>query len=374
MSIAIVTWPINDVGGINSWCINFTEGLKKLEVPYQVYYATSQLRFNCDPDHELIKSRYSLLPSKHLSYHPKKLRETITELNRHSLILMLHPSPHPTKVVNSSKFATNWMHLYTDTKPPKLVVFHDANWQKTNSWFSEVSESVDLIIAAQKLFFPSVIDYPSDCPKKWEYFPLDLDKGRELVRQGNNRHGLIVCTQWLKWKNHSKLLPVINDIKTGVDLYGNGQEYYTLRKSGLLQQAVRLDKTTGERHNQKSSNIFHGFVPYSDILERMSSSTAALDLSTKGYTNMTHWEPLSVDAVSLIEQRVAEHPDNQIPPDCCSIYRMESLVGDINQLLSSSRDRDKIIIRGRKFIKKADCVDVVRRTLTWANKQLGLTP
>lgn len=367
MSIAVVTWPINDVGGINSWCKNFLTGLNLLGIESKTYYGTGQTRFGCDPDQELTKARYSILKAEHLSFRPEAVKSSIRELNRHSLIVMMHPSPHPTKANQKFEWSKNWMKFYRDTKPPKLVIFHDMNWEKTNHWMAEVSDSVGAALAAQHLFIRSVNNYPSDCPKKWEYFPLDLRMANRLINVCTKRNRGILCTQWIKLKNHAKFLPQLPRVEVPMRLYGNGQEYYTLRPT--FDECIRVDHTTGAIHNRKSRHSFYGFVRYDEILKAMAECLFSIDLSIKGHTNMTHWEPLTVDTLSLIERRVVEHPDNEIPEDCCVAFDLERAYETINGLKKTVIENRKIVERARKFVAKAECTRVVRRILNWLKRE-----
>ena len=367
LRIGMVTWPLNDVGGINSWAKNFMVGIRALGHYIDLFYATPQTRFGCHPTEEITKSRYTLLAATHLSYRAEFLKLTLETLNSYDLLFMLHPSPHPTRAVKAKPGYANWTELYRGVQCPIVVVFHDANWQKTNSWFSEVSEHVGAALAAQKLFLPSVMDYPSDCPKSWEYFPLNLDMAHR-VRQPTRKVRVVLGTQWLKWKNHHKLLPHLLKIRCPVELYGNGQEYYTLRNNGVLPRAVRLDKTQNKNYNKRSKHTFHGFVPYDELLTALGSSLASIDLSTKGYTNMTHWEPLTTGTVSLIERRVVNHPDNQIPPDCCVAYDLDSAAEDINRLITDKILIERVVQAADKFIPVCGCARVARRILTWLAK------
>jgi hypothetical protein len=367
LKIAVVHWPLNDVGGIDSWCKNFVVALGRLGIPNRTYYATPQGRYGCSPDVELVKARHVLLRATHLSYRRDLLAGSLRELNGYDLIVMIHPSPHPTRKVMASKDPRGWMELYRGTRPPKLVIFHDANWRKTNPWFAEVADHVDAAAAAQRLFVASVEDYPAACPKRWDYFPLDLSVGARLRSRVRGRRGVIVCTQWLKWKNHHRLLPHLPRVLPPVSLYGAGQEYYTLKKSGVFQTVVGTDHVTGEVYDPSGRHHYHGFVPYERVLGAMSRSVASLDLSTKGYTNMTHWEPLAVGTLSLIERRVAEHPDNQIPADCCVPYDLDSVADDVNRVVSSPRM--PVVRAADSFIKDSDCVAVTRRMLRWLSEE-----
>ncbi len=114
MKIAVVTWIINDVGGINSWTENFILGLKQLGHTPQLYYGSHQGKLACDPNRKVMRSRrWHLLPSQHLSYRPEQVKVSVQTLNSHDLIVFAHPSPHPTKSNTQSKdHGRLWQEFY----------------------------------------------------------------------------------------------------------------------------------------------------------------------------------------------------------------------------------------------------------------------
>ena len=173
---------------------------------------------------------------------------------------------------------------------------------------------------------------------------------------------------WLKWKNHARLLPQLVDVDVPVSLYGSGQEYYTLKASGVFQNAIDYDHTTQEVHNVDSAHQFFGFVPYSQVMRAMAKAVASVDLSTKGYTNMTHWEPLMFNTLSMIERRVVEHPDNQIPEDCCIVYDLDNVGSAIQHTVQCKHRYGDTLLRGRALVQSCACEQVVRRTFDWLIK------
>lgn len=371
MNIAIVHWPINDVGGINSWGENFIKGLRANGHTVQLYYCTPQGRFECYPNKKLRKLKWSILPAYHLSYKPEHLKKTIETLNQYNLIVFLHPSPHPTGLVMKVPYGLNWQEIFRGTKPAKLCVFHDMWWQKNNAWLAEVANHVDACLAAQRLFVDSVALYPSriGVPKHWEYFPLDLEAAESCRRTATKIDRAVCCTQWLKIKNHDKLLPQLPDVKYPVHFYGFGEEYYQLRIKGIFPLVMGMDHKEGRRCNKKSKHQFHGFRPYEEVLQAMAEARVSIDLSTKGHTNMTHWEPMTVGTVSMAERRVVEHPHNQIPADCLWMYDLDDVGESINSAIADRQECSRIVERALKFVQKCDCRLVANRIIDWLQRE-----
>lgn len=365
--IALVHWPINDVGGINSWCKNFIKGLDALGVENQLYYSTVQTRYDCHPDREIKCPRYSRLAAKHLSYMKRSIKSTVATLNQYDLILFVHPSPHPTRLNTKADETYGWQDIYREVKAKKFVVIHDVNWQKTNAWFAEVADHVDALMAAQAMFMTPALAYPADIPKKWEYFPLLL---RDPTTIPKKHPEAVICTQWVKLKNHRHFIPQLSKAQYPINFYGSGQEYYELRKtSEFVQHVTDRNKTAinGQAPDEKA--VFHSYVPYEDLLNYMAQASVSMDLSIKGQVNMTHWEPMTMRTVSMIEKRVLAHPDCQIPEHCCYAFDLDNAVEDINQAIRSSIKLIRIRNQAEQFIKITDHVAVVSRTLDWLAKE-----
>lgn len=387
--IALVFFPINDVGGIITWNKQIQLGFKKLGVETMYFYATPTLRFNVDNDNDILKERYTQLAGYHLSYHKNKLKETLEILNSFDAVIFTKSSPHPTKDNLKHESINYWSHLYTEVKVPKVVVFHDELWEKTNSWSEEVAEHVDICIAAQKRFIHSVNRYPSKGIKYYDFFPMDFDSIDKLDLNAKQNFGM-VATQWIKWKNHHKLLPLMPKISTPILLFGAGMEWHYLKKTQEYKEAIGVDlKMNGCElagvdqndiweflgnpkiivHNGKSPHPMVGTVKYPLLQEFYSKALFSLDLSSRGYTNYTHFEPLAYRTVSMMHNQVIVDDDNIIPSDCCIGYDWETLVERIEMLNKSQQGfyshpaLNRIRNNGQKFIRQAECKFVAQRII-----------
>lgn len=329
MKIAIVSFPINDVGGINSWAENFIAGSRTLGHTVDFLHAQPG-KTECDPKYKIHKRRMSILPGSSVRYGTNEEAALLVEkLNKYDFVLFLHGSPHPTKQFLSLKGHMNWKKLY-DCLPPKVVIFHDANWNKTNSWLSDVADKIDLLIAGQPFFIPSSQIFPGRSKKDWSFQPLIVPQTiRPFLTRADR---VIVATQWLGWKRHKLFVPHLDKITRRVRLYGGGIEYHNLKKndwpSTLVDHTVAQDPQDPCDHQRHS---YFGFVPYEEVLEEFGTSQFALDLSDKGYVNMTHLEPLCLGANSIMSQRIFEKNDPKIPRELFVLFRSHE---DLIQLIS----------------------------------------
>ncbi len=365
MKIAVVTWIINDVGGINSWTENFLLGLRRLGHNPQLFYGSHQNRLNCNPDKKVMRSRrWHLLPSKHLSYNLTHLKSSINTLNEFDLIVFAHPSPHPTKsnIENVSE-PRAWQSFYTETHPLKISIFHDRHWDRSNKWIEEVKNSIDYVYAAQHHFLEAVKKFAGkDVNCGWGMFPLVITEGLSGIKSKHRR--FILATQWLALKNHRFLLPHLDKLKIPLHSYGSGQTYHTLLP--VMREKYREDHHQDEvlYYNSKSKHVHWGHTEYRKVLRKMRRSWFSLDLSVQGMTNMTHWEPLSVGTISVLENRVVEDSFCEIPKDCCISFDLDNILEELNTIaLTPLTKLKKTREKAWKFVQKCECSVVAKSIL-----------
>lgn len=358
MKVAIVRFPINDVGGIDSYYINLRKGLERLGHNVHFYHCVPQTRKKVGYK----TSREYIHEGEVLSFRTEEdVQEGVEILNWFDVVIMLHPGPHPVKGLRDTDWEDNWMQYYEGIARPIIQIHHDENWEKTNEWCSEVADECDLVVAAQHRFMPAVEDYPASCNKIWEYFPLDIPQQKPVVLPGRNYFRGIVATQWLQWKGHKYFVPLLKQIAPHVtiDFYGAGIQYHYLAKDGKLEDRIGIDHHAG--YNRGGRHPYHGFVEYDRVMEAMSQADFSIDLSSRGYTNMTHWEPFMFGTIPFMHEGVASDPYNEIPRDLCIVFNdYEELVTRINHF---EYDPDKAS-QGYNFIRStSDCEDVASRIL-----------
>lgn len=353
MNIAVVHWIVNDVGGINSWTENVIAGLRELGHHVQLYYGSHQRKLGCDPKKKVPRSRrWHLLPARLLSYDSRDLQHSIETLDEYQLIIFAHPSPHPTKNHTECKDPRNWQAFYTDTSAPKISVFHDRHWDRSNEWIAEVAEYVNYAHAAQHHFIEAVERFCSINKTKcdWGYFPLIIPK--TMPGNEDRARRFILATQWLALKNHRFLVPRLNELCIPLHSYGSGQTYHKLVPE--MKRVYREDHHQDEIqvYNKTSRHIHFGHTEYHKMLGEMSKAWFSLDLSIQGMTNMTHWEPMTVGTLSVMERRVLNDKHCEIPEDCCQVFGLDTLIEDLNVIAKQPASRmTKVQARAWQFVQ-----------------------
>lgn len=305
MKIKLVHWPINNIGGILTWIREVKWGFQQFGHEVEVV---------CPADYHprpetMAKDSYDKgVPACNVwpIVSDTELNKTMAMLNSADFVLFCHPSPHPTKD-QRRKVADGlrWKQVYERLTVPRLVVFHDNNWQKTNAWFADVSEHVPAIMAAQHIFMESVEKYPTTT-RFWSYFPIRVPEGPiNQVRAGG-----LMATQWLRWKRHREFMEKLAELQavTTFDFYNGGIEYWYLRKEEPFQKYV------GDIGDPEEQIIqYRGPVPHEEIVTAMQRALFCVDYSKRGYTNYTHWEPLLFGAYSFTHEDVIANPYCELP-------------------------------------------------------------
>lgn len=361
--IAVITWLINDIGGITTWTDNFIKGCKTLGHNVQMFYSTGQRSLSCHPTERVFRSpKFHLIPSKHLPFRKDMIEDSIKELNEFDIIVFSNPCPHKTKAHMKTDNPYGWKRFYEEVTASKVAVFHDSQWFKHKAWIKEVVDDIDVVIAAQHMFADTLDTLVEDTNLKinWEYFPLLLP---ELPKVKKERF-VTLATQWLAIKNHRHLIPKLPDVKIPVHTYGTGQVYYKFDLEGLIKKGFKEDKYRGNKYKTKVPHIHHGYVDYKHVIESMRKGWFSLDLSTRGMTNMTHWEPLTQGSISLITNETMNSGTCEIPKDCCIPFELSDVNNFLNSLLDvSSKKLSSIARRGNEFVRCCDHVQVAKRIL-----------
>jgi len=300
MNIKLVHWPINNIGGILTWIREIDAGFTALG--HQVD-RVCPADYHPRPETLAQDDYYRGVPQCRAipTVSDQELDACMAELNSADLVIFCHPSPHHTKDQRRRVAeGRRWVEVYRRLTAPRLVVFHDNNWAKTNAWFADVAEYVPFVLAAQHIFMESVEKYPTR-NRRWEYFPIRVPQ----LDPSTRRVGGLMATQWLKWKRHREFMnhvPALSNL-TVFDLYNIGIEYWHLRKEAIWAEYV----------GEETVVQYKGTVDHSVIIAAMQQAIFCVDFSKRGYTNYTHWEPLCCGAISMTHEDVLANPYCELP-------------------------------------------------------------
>jgi len=367
VKIALVNFPILDVGGITTWaeCIRIGYERQGHEVTH--YYSTSGKNYGCEPDKKtFIGDKYKRgekVASEFLSYGESRVGKSVKKLSEYDVVHFIHPSPHPVKSQFECNSPLGWLELYK-CKAKKIVTMHDVYWAKTNSWFILANYDIDVLVASQQPHYPAVEDYPTPARKMWSYFPMDLKGMKKPTGEKRNKAGM-VAHQWIKWKNHHKLLPALAGVDVPIDLFAGGQEYHNMLKDETLKSFVQWNMVEDEKYEneEKVMHTCHGFIAREELIKIYKTELFSIDGSTRGYNNYTHFEPMAYGCISFVHEDVLAGEHNTIPEDCCVSYNWENLKEKIAWTCKNKKEVQKIRANAYKFIKNFKCEVVAEKIL-----------
>lgn len=365
MKIALVNFPLLDIGGITTWDEAIEIGYKRCGHEVQRFYAISGSKYSCKEDKKaFIGKKYrrgEKLPAKVLSYNEKKINKSVEKLNKFDVVHFIHPSPHPTKGQMSINNPLGWLEFYIQVKAKKIVTMHDAYWDKTNKWFILARDYIDLLVASQLPHYKAVCRYPTVAQKMWSYFPIDVE-GVKLSKRSKAKFGM-VAHQWIKWKNHHKIIKALKGFdKCPVLLYAGGQEYHNLLSSGDLQGFVGENQVEEENYGE-SPHIYYGYIKHEKLTEVYSEALFSIDGSQRGYNNYTHFEPMLYGAISFVHEDVINGEHNTLPEDCVVVYNWENLQEKIEHLIENPKKYDGMRKSAHDFIVENFACESVASTI-----------
>ncbi len=362
--VLLLNWVLLDVGGITTWGHQIIKGFHNNGFEADHYYATRTGTFKCS-ETEFIPignkfKRGEKIPSKAIGFVGDARIEEFKKLcDAYDYVIFIHPSPHPNKGNLAAKGIEDWKRLYIECPIPKVVIFHDKKWDRTNPWFKDVVDYVDVIFAAQHNFIDSVNKYADLAIKKpiltdWLFFPLDMEfVGTARIKEPR----LVVAPQWIKWKNHAKLLEVADQVKLPIHFYNGGMEYHKLCKLKLWSDSIRVDWVEDEYVNKEAKHDYHGFVTHDKILDVYNCSLGSIDLTTRTYQNYTHHECSLYGCVLLCTEECRQGPYNHIHDGEYWPIDMKDIAKSINDFIDYP---DKNIIAEKAFERTKNDFDCTK--------------
>lgn len=372
--VMLVNWPLLDVGGITTWSHQIIKGFERNGFQADHYYATRTGNFKCSEDgFTPIGNKFKRgekIPSKTIGFAGDSNINYFKNLClNYDYVLFVHPSPHPNKANLAAKDMEDWKRLYIECPIPRVVIFHDKKWHKTNQWFLDVIEDVDVVLAAQHNFIESVHDYCNhrrdDIKRDWLFFPMDTSLAVSINGgiKNQRKNKLCMMPQWIKWKNHNKILEVADKIKTPIHFYNGGMEYHKLCKLKMWADSIRIDWVEDEYVNKEALHEYHGFVTYEEVLKQYQECLGSIDLTTRTYQNYTHHESSLYGCILLCTEDCREGPYNHIHEGEYFSIDLNDIAGSVNRFVELPEDvKNQIRIKAyERTVNDFDCKKVVQK-------------
>jgi len=361
--VMLLNWPLLDVGGITTWADQIRKGFEQIGWVADHYYCTRTGRISVSEDRKtFIGRRYKRgekLESKSLGFCGEERLDVYRDLIRqYDYVIFVHPSPHPTKGNLAQDGIEDWKNLFIECEKPKVVVFHDKKWHRTNKWFADVKDHIDICLADQNNFIDSVKEYASlnrHIKYDWLHFPFEIPPKDKIFRPRDKK--FCMMAQWIKWKNHHLLFEELEDVLFPIHFYNGGMQYHYIVKRDEWKRAIFYDHVEEETINEDAIHEYHGFVTYDDVKEVYYDSMAAIDLTTRTYQNFTHHEPALYGSIICCTEACREGPYNHIPDNHYWSVDMNYIAESLNELMKDENKNLREDIRNRAYDYVAEHFD-----------------
>jgi len=316
MKIAVIHWYTSSVGGINTTLETLHSEAVKRGDTFHV--------FACDPKPTkkpiLYDSRTyvkggdtSIKIDGELPYHDKNYKSSIQFLkdNKYDVVMTSFLCPHPTKEYGEKPIFQNLFDEINLAGIPLIGYIHDAYWE-TYKEFGEIAiQYMEKTVLNQKAYSSYFDEYEYNFLKAFVPF-VSLGESPNIER---NPKKVVWLPQWKPIKGINKFwkgMPQAISSGLEIDLYGNGIEYYYIRKEDSWKKVVGKDYFD-DAFSGEGKAIFYGYVETSKIPSILSDASFMCDFqghSSKysaylnGSYNHTILEALYFGAVPVVHSNM----------------------------------------------------------------------
>lgn len=346
MRIAIVMFPITEVGGINSYNWVLMQAWRKMGHEVNFYHATlhGQMR-KLDTKKPVLLGRYIRLPGQQLAYEDKAdLRYAKKILNEHDLVIFAHQAPH---LDMRGKGEMKWKKLY-ELNTIVMNIWHDNFWYVRYPALEDVAQHVKVnLLANMNTWNDSAQSYPG----YFVHAPIPVDTTSAGLYLKMKKERVVWLPQWKVWKGIHPFMQSLQWIPYPVHLYNSGIEYHYMRKETWWNHIIGSDeyKPKGKRLHGPDNIIIKGPRILTKIPGILKRANVSVDLSGfadgkfEGQTTCVHFESMVYGAVLVCdESQVRVGP---IPKECCfpvHVNNPRELAADITSLMHDPRLQKKI--------------------------------
>lgn len=270
MRVAVLHWYTTSVGGIHTTLETLRAAALRRGDTFHV--------LRCDPRMRWTPGVYSsrrrvaggdtfITVDGEVPHHPVNWRDSAEFIRRnYDIVLLSYICPHPTKAYGTKPLFEPLL-AELSRHVPVVGYVHDAYWKTYAEWGELAMAYVDRTICNQRAYGEPLKAAGYDVNIAYVPFEPFEECGRISRR---NPKGVVWTPQWKSVKGILKFFAGVPELSRrgfSVDLYGNGIEYYKLRKLPGWRQTVGRDEFAPQ-YSGKGAATFHGCVP----LERVSTA------------------------------------------------------------------------------------------------------
>ncbi len=340
--VAALYWPTSSVGGINTNSRAFRDEADKRGDTYHVLRSgPMKLPQRIYPGRKYIRGGDSFIHiDGEAHHHPVRVKGSVQFIaERYNRVYLTFLCPHPTKAYLAAILGKaapaqedgeeeGGGHGANLPRPPYLDLLEglkaaglpitgritDAYWDSYGTWGLETVKLLDRVTICQPAYATEAVQKLLGKKLRVSRQPFSP----RPVKPGTKREAkpLTVWTsQWKPIKGIHKLLPVLDQVKGPVEMYGNGITYYQIRSGEDWKRVMGKDHFAPE-FSGRGRIPFYGHVDLEEVPTILSRATFMVDLQgmgrpknlayTQGSYNNTTVEALFYGCCPVLHRQAAK--------------------------------------------------------------------
>ena len=272
--IAAIYWPTSSVGGINTELMNLRAEADRRGDTFHVFRSGNQGSIKpglFSEGRKKIRGGDTFITvDGEAPHHPRRVAESAMFINtNYDRVYVAYLCPHPTKSYGDRPV---FVDLYRNILLPITSRVTDAYLSEYLEWAELALDYVDSATCSHR----PILDQLSrmvDFPTRHYQGPVFE---RPVTAKRSKTPLTVWTSQWKAIKGIHRLLPVIPQIKTKVELYSNGILYYQLRTTPEWKAAIKTDHFKG--FNGDGHADFFGNVDLLEIPNVLTRAWFMIDL------------------------------------------------------------------------------------------------
>ena len=280
MKIVVLHWHTSSVGGINTTLQTLHKEAQKVGDTFHVFACNNQKTKKpllYGERKSVSGGDTKIVIDGELPHHLNNFKESSKFLkdNGYDVVMTSFLCPHPTKEYGNEPDFEMLLKEISKNNIPLIGYIHDAYWDTYKSFGEVALQYMEKTILNQKAYSNYFNQYPQ---YRFElaFVPfVDLSSGESNVKR--NPKKVAWLPQWKPIKGINKFIEGLQKAQgLEIDLYGNGIEYYYIRKELFWNELIN-DHFSEKHGNEKASINFYGCVPAENIASILSEASFMCD-------------------------------------------------------------------------------------------------
>jgi hypothetical protein len=355
VKIALVMFPLIEVGGINSYVWVLFNAWKRMGHDVTIYHTSnSGAMRKIDSVKPQLVGRYVRLPGEQLAIgSPEGIKTSRKILNECDLVVFGHQCPH---LNMKGKGDDRWKGLY-DLKVPVMNIWHDTLWKDNYPWLKDVARFVKVNLLANMNTWKLVA---KDYPGYFVHAPIPVDTTKAGLYLQRKENKVVWLPQWKDWKGIWEFVYSTEFAEFPTEIYNSGIEYHYMRRQPDWGTIIGHDVFRPKGKNLRGNDLVTVMGPRvnTEVPKILMGANVSVDLSGyntpryKGQTTCVHFESMVYGAVLACHESIIK--DGPIPENCAwPISNMSpiKIAHSINEIMRHPAKQAEIARHALEWIK-----------------------